>query len=592
MKRRLNYLLLGIVLAAAGSAFAAPPPEAPAWFPASAAFDRLIDLVIAREEANIKALRAYSPLVETYLQNMRASNDLGLVPVNDQYFLTRIVFKKTLEEQNFHSKPGFFNRALHSVTGNSRPEFIVEGFSWMMLMDIRGLDREHYTYEYQGREFLGDLRCIVLDISPKARYRNEARFLGRVWVEDRDFNIVRFNGTFSSKDSNQFLHFDTWRLNMLPGVWLPAYIYSQDLEPAHARSHVGNYKAVTRIWGYNVGKGHDESEFTDVLVDDASAVKDNSDTSQDLTPVAAERAWQRQAEDNVVERLERGGMLARTGEVDKVLDTVVNNLEITNNLDIQPEVRCRVLLTSPLESFTMGHTIFISRGMLDVLPDEASLAAVLAHELAHIVLGHPTDTTFAFKDRSIVSDSQLLARMHFTRTQEQEKAADARALILLQNSPYKDKLEQFGLFLRQIEASRAALPHLIRSDMGNSLATGEGNDLRMKQLADTAPQLEPQKVSQITALPLGGRIKVDPFDNRIEISKAKPVSLLTAPSRTGLANGFAMAVTPAWLSLVFLFFLAPASARAKLRWLWRRSGPGRRSPPRSRRARPVGSRSR
>ncbi len=114
-------------------------------------------------------------------------------------------------------------------------------------------------------------------------------------------------------------------------------------------------------------------------MDDESTVKDNSDKAQDLSPVAAQRAWQRQAEDNVVERLERGGLLARTGDVDKVLNTVINNLEITNNLDIQPEVRCRVLLTSPVESFTMGHTIFVSRGMLDVLPDEASLAAVLAH---------------------------------------------------------------------------------------------------------------------------------------------------------------------------------------------------------------------
>jgi hypothetical protein len=199
----------------------------------------------------------------------------------------------------------------------------------------------------------------------------------------------------------------------------------------------------------------------------------------------------------------------------------------------------------------MGHTIFISRGMLDVLPDEASLAAVLAHELAHIVLGHPTDTTFAFKDRSIVSDSQLLARMHFTRTPEQEKAADARALLLLENSPYKDKLEQFGLFLRQIEASRAALPHLIRSDMGNSLATGEGSDLRMKQLADTAPQLEPQKISQIAALPLGGRIEVDPFDNRIEISKAKPVPLLTAREKMPLE------VTPIYPHLTRLNLVSP-----------------------------------
>ena len=81
----------------------------------------------------------------------------------------------------------------------------------------------------------------------------------------------------------------------------------------------------------------------------------------------AQRSWDRQAEDNVVDRLERLGLLAPQGEVDKVLETVVNNLEVTNNLDIQPEIRCRVLLTSTLESFTIGHTIVFSRGMIDVL---------------------------------------------------------------------------------------------------------------------------------------------------------------------------------------------------------------------------------
>jgi hypothetical protein len=324
------------------------------------------------------------------------------------------------------------------------------------------------------------------------------------------------------------MHFDTWRLNMRPGAWLPAYVYSEDRNPAGGRVKNATYKAETRIWGYNVGKGHAEHEYSEVLVDDQSSVKDNSDKAQDMAPVAAERFWLRQAEDNVIERLEQGGLLARLGDVDKVLNTVVNNLEITNNLDIQPEVRCRVLLTSPVESFSVGHTIFVSRGMLDVLPDEASLAAVISHELAHIALGHPTDTTFAYKDRSIVSDQRLLARMHFTRTLDEEKEADTKALELLQNSPYKDKLDSVGLFLRQVDARRAALPHLIRSEMGNSLTTGGPSDLRLKSLTTSAPKLEPKQVTQIAALPLGGRIRVDPYNNQIEINKAKPVQLLTA----------------------------------------------------------------
>jgi hypothetical protein len=553
MERKVKYLLLGIVLAITSTSFAAKQPVGATSTPGTTAFDRVVDRVLARETENTKALRTYSPLVETYLQTMRPDKELGMVPYGDQYFLTRVGFKKSLDDVSFQPQPGFLGRVLHGSGIQLKTEFVAQGFSWMMLMDMRGLDRAHYTYDYQGREFLGDLRCIVIDVTPK-EHSGDGRFVGRVWVEDRDFNIVRFNGTFSRAKHGEYLHFDTWRLNMRPGIWLPAYVYSEDRGTPHAKVRDGSYKAETRIWGYNVGKGHAENEFTEVLVDDASAVKDNSDKVQDLSPVAAQRAWQRQAEDNVVERLERGGLLARTGEVDKVLNTVVNNLEITNNLDIQPEVRCRVLLTSPVESFSMGHTIFVSRGMLDVLPDEASLAAVLSHELAHIVLGHPTDTTFAFKDRSIVSDQQVLHRMHFTRTLDEEKEADTEALILLQNSPYHDKLDSVGLFLRQVDARRGALPHLIRSEMGNSLTTGGVSDLRLKQLTNTAPKLEPKKVTQIAALPLGGRIKVDPWNNRIEINKNKPVQLLTAREKMPFE------VTPVFPHLTRLALDVPADA--------------------------------
>ena len=121
---------------------------------------------------------------------------------------------------------------------------------------------------------------------------------------------------------------------------------------------------------------------------DSDTVKDQSEARQDLSPVAAERAWERQAEENVLDRMQSVGLIAPPGEVEKVLQTVVDNLIITNNLTLEPEVRCRILVTNPLESFTVGHTIVVSRGLLDVLPDEASLAAVLAHELSHLVLGH------------------------------------------------------------------------------------------------------------------------------------------------------------------------------------------------------------
>jgi hypothetical protein len=183
-----------------------------------------------------------------------------------------------------------------------------------------------------------------------------------------------------------------------------------------------------------------------------------------------------------------------------------------------------VLLTEPLESFTIGRTIVLGRGLLDVLPDEASLAMVLAHELSHIVLGHRLDTRLAFNDSVLFPDEKTFERLDFTRDTADEEAADQRALDLLANSPYKDKLSNAGLFLKALQKSAPQLKHLIRPHLGNSLAGGE--TMRMSPLLNSAPQLETRRIDQIAALPLGGRVRLDPWSNRVELLKAKPVALL------------------------------------------------------------------
>jgi hypothetical protein len=199
---------------------------------------------------------------------------------------------------------------------------------------------------------------------------------------------------------------------------------------------------------------------------------------------------------------------------------------VTNNIDLQSDVHCRVLLTAPLESFTIGHTIVVSRGLLDVLPDESSLAMVLAHELSHIVLGHPFDTKLAFNDRLSFRDEESFQRLDFRRRAADEEAADTKALELLKNSPYKDKLGTAGLFLKALQQHAPALPNLIRPHLGNSLAAG--NSIRMSTLLASAPQLEQRRTDQIAALPLGGRIKLDPWGDHVELAKAKPVALISA----------------------------------------------------------------
>jgi hypothetical protein len=151
---------------------------------------------------------------------------------------------------------------------------------------------------------------------------------------------------------------------------------------------------------------------------------------------------------------------------------------------------------------------------------------VLAHELGHIVLGHRMDTKLAFSDRMLFPDENSFQKLDFRHKPVEEEAADAKAVELLRNSPYKDKLGNAGLFLKALQAKAPDLPNLIRSHLGNSIATGKS--IRMSTLLGNAPALDEKRIDQIAALPLGGRIRVDPWSDEAELSKGKAVPLNSA----------------------------------------------------------------
>jgi hypothetical protein len=235
-----------------------------------------------------------------------------------------------------------------------------------------------------------------------------------------------------------------------------------------------------------------------------------------LSPVQAQRTWDHQAEDNVIDRLQRIGLIAPKGEVDKILETVVNNLEVTNNIDVEPEVRCRVMMTSTLESYTVGHTIVLSRGLIDVLPDEASLATMIAHELSHVVLGHRLDSSYAFFDQLLIDDKETFRHFGFARTPDEEQAANAKAIQLLNNSPYKNQLGNAGLFLTALQTREKEIPNLISPHVGNRVPV-------VGDLKSTTPVDQKQNPQMIAALPIGGRVKLDPWNDKLELIKSKPV---------------------------------------------------------------------
>src|SRR5215469_5401441 len=311
-------LLLSGAVAYAGQGTPASP--APTNQQGPRTMDEALDRFINNENRLYNNIKNYSPLVETYIQNLKPDKDLGSVPAGDKYFLGRADFSKgvalvSLTDTNSKGKK------LFGAIGNFfsfSAEFVPGGFLQMIFLDTNGFDKEHYKFDYVRREFLGEVRCLVFDVTPLEK-SGKGRFLGRIWVEDQDYNIVRFNGGYGgSGHSSWYFHFDSWRTNVQPGLWLPSFVYSQESDVHYAITKKLDFRAQTRLWGYNLGHASQEQELSKILVE--TPVQDDTKTANDLTPIQAQRSWDRQAEDNVIDRFERIGLIAPRGEVDKVLD--------------------------------------------------------------------------------------------------------------------------------------------------------------------------------------------------------------------------------------------------------------------------------
>ena len=510
--RTLKFLILAVVFCSAPLAAQQQPP-APVG-----ALDQVLAKVASREKQEMATIQQRSPLVETYIQKVRVTeSDGSWAPDGDHYFIGRAEFSKGLDLKPLPRPGDSPQRSL--VASLIRlfdfgTEFLPKGFLQLIYPDADGLDAQNYNFDYVHREFLGEVRTLVFDVTPKKK-AGKGRFLGRIWVEDQDFTIVRFNGSFSGHDySNLKFHFDSWRVNAGPNLWLPAFIYSEEKTAAYPLTKGQTYKAQTRLWGYNIGKSRQEQELSQVLVESASPVVDQSQKDNDLSPVQEQLAWNEQAADNLTGKLEHTGLIAPKGEIDKILDTVVNNLEVTNNLDFVPEIHCRVLMTSTIESFSIGHTIVLSRGLIDVLPDEASLAAMLAKEIGYILTTRRrVDTRFAFYDRLQFDEKKIFQHFDFDRKPEEDAAATAKAEDLLKNSPYKDQLGTAEIFMAELQQRAREIPNLI------SPRVGDAGLLRLPVAPKTE---EAESARHIVALPLGGRVKLDPWDDTLALLKPRP----------------------------------------------------------------------
>ena len=507
-----------------------PAIDSPGAPPAT--IQEAIDRIIAREQREVEVINSYHPIVESYVQVFNPKKTEIPILKEDYYYLGQadlsggkpMSYHSMLSPSDQIPKKGFTEQ-------NFRPL----GFIRMAYIDRKGFDRQHYSFNYVGQEFLGEIRCVAFDVKPLPNSGN-GRFFGRLWAEDKTYAVVRFNGIYLPvhEKAGWGSHFDSWRLNVQPDLWLPAYAFAEETDLKIHKVEIKylndnerlRFKAQTRFWGYNLKEFGHQQVFSSLTVEGSAEIDDKTAEAldHDQSPLGAQRQWQSQAENNVLTALERTGMLARVGEVDKTLDTVVNNLEVTNKLDIEPPVHCRVLTTATFDIFVMGHVIVISRGLLDVLPDEATLATLLAQGLGEIMASLPSAERYAFYDIAQLPPLDALKRFSFKMDNRERQASSEKALAILQNSPYKDRLASAGLFLKQFEQDSRNLRALVSPHLGDRVYVAS-------QLTSAAPPLQPKNVNQIAALPLGTRIKLNPWTDAVELTRTTTSALVSAQEK-------------------------------------------------------------
>src|SRR5271154_5610848 len=94
-----------------------------------------------------------------------------------------------------------------------------------------------YSILYVGQQQEDDLHCYVFDIAPKKIEGKKRYFQGRIWVDDKDFQIVKTYGKSvpdirkkhgNGSDENLFPKFTTWRQQIDGKYWFPVYTKADD----------------------------------------------------------------------------------------------------------------------------------------------------------------------------------------------------------------------------------------------------------------------------------------------------------------------------------------------------------------------------
>ena len=191
---------------------AAPPPMP---------VDDLIHRVALNEDRMKKAYDQYS-----FTQSVKVTEESN---PGGEFFVTGEMYLKSDGER--------YERIVKQpVSTLKQTAFTLEDVKTIASMPLFFLttgELTNYKYKYQGTEKMDELDTYVVRVQPKTFSRKEKFFDGVIWVDQRDFAIVKSSGRFVQEVEAEgsrlpFSMFDTYRENIAGQYWFPTYISSED----------------------------------------------------------------------------------------------------------------------------------------------------------------------------------------------------------------------------------------------------------------------------------------------------------------------------------------------------------------------------
>ncbi len=484
--------------------------------------DPLIGRLVTNEHNTMKLLGERRPLLESYLQ-LDPTGDAAVA--RDEYSLSRVDLGKVLNEDTYRER----DKPISVINVLKTSQYVLRSMPLrfnqgalvdMLSPDAQQFDTEHYAFRFVENGFLGTRPVAIYDVKPRRGGNLSGRFLGRIWVDKHDAVLIRFSGVFNGSlhtRTPHYIHFDSWRSEVVSGLWMPAATYLEDdLQRSSLHGQL-------RLWGYDLARTSAPGSASEASIQVLGAVDD----VRDVSPLESLRAWREQAEQNIIDELGIAGLLAPEGDFEKRLDQIVINLAVPNKIDLSHPIHCRVLLTTPLETASLGNTILISKGLIDTVPSVDALASFLAWQLAHMQLEHNVDTRYAFSDRLMFRGEDAYLNLHFAHTAQQNRAAAKYAADILNKSMYADKTPAMSVYYSVLDARAAGMKNLTTGRLGDPMLSESGQSWIGPFLPHTTYAAAMTDFADVPK-PLGSSLVLDPWTDTVRWLEAQQYELTAA----------------------------------------------------------------